>query len=78
MKTNLLILLIVGMLCISSTVITSNIVQPAKPKAIFTDWYKLESSLLKDIKEKHNQGYIVHSITSAGSSGYYILVMEKY
>ena len=57
---------------------TTMIVQPAKPKAVFSDWYTWSESMNSDIQTYKKMGYIVKLITANSQKSEYILVMEKY
>lgn len=76
---NIALIILVAFISISATVATNRIIsQPAIPKAVFTDWYALSTSLTAAIDKYTKQGYVVKTITSNSQKNEYILVMEKY
>lgn len=52
--------------------------QPAKPRAVYVDWYISTVSLTNDIKKYSSKGYVVKTLTSGGGGKDFILIMELY
>lgn len=79
MKNYITLLILVAFISVATSVATSRIIsQPAQPKAVFTDWYGLSTSLTSAIEKYTKLGYVVKSVTSNSQKNEYILVMEKY
>lgn len=79
MKKNILFLLIGFVLAFSIAATTTEnlfVVKPATPKAVFVDWYRLQTSAVDDIKKYTKEGYVLKEMV--GSKDIFIVVMEKY
>jgi hypothetical protein len=79
MKTNVLILIIAAMICISSTVVSTQIFKPAKP--ISTASYYLDAGAGTSlIVKKAKEGWIVKAAIpfANGNSSQVFIVLEKY
>jgi len=62
----------------SATTVSVMKVEPAKPKSVICFYEYQETYVVEKIKKYTSAGYIVKSCNGAGSSGRWIVIMEKY